>query len=206
MTADANKERIYRLQNEYNLYRKEQEINEYIEVNQNLIRKNEKLAKEVHMDALTSLFNRRGMKRCVNRLSDGEHLLVLSDIDDFKSINDRYGHPCGDMLLREISDILKSMMPDGAYVARWGGEEFLFLLPNMSMDEGAAFTDRVRERIATSRFCGVERNISITMTFGLAILANDFEQSIHLADQRLYEGKSRGKNLVIYNEKKLVSE
>lgn len=198
MTADANKERIYRLQNDYNLYRKEQEINEYIEVNQNLVRRNEKLAKEVHMDVLTMLLNRRGMKRHVNHLKEGNHLLVLSDIDDFKGINDQYGHPCGDILLKEIANILKRMTPEGAYVARWGGEEFLFLLPNMSLEEGVIFTDQVRQEVATNRFCGQERCISITMTFGLAELTNDFEQSIHLADERLYDGKRQGKNLVIY--------
>ncbi len=199
-TAESNKEKIYRLQNEYNLYIKERELAEYVEQYQSLERVNKKLSQEVQCDALTGLLNRRGIKKTFGDLEyNGRHILVLSDIDDFKLINDEYGHPCGDEILKQLADILKTSLKKGYRVSRWGGEEFLIVLPETTMEEAIAYVKFLRERVLKALFRYKDIQLKITMTFGLAPLVGEFDSSINLADQRLYKGKKEGKNQAVFS-------
>jgi diguanylate cyclase (GGDEF)-like protein len=199
-TAESNKEKIYRLQNEYNLYIKERELAEYVEQYQSLERVNKQLSQEVQCDALTSLLNRRGLKKTFNNLEfNGRHILILSDIDDFKQINDQYGHPCGDEILKQLSEILKESLQKGYRVARWGGEEFLIVLPDTTMENALSYIYDLRERIINTTFYYKDMQLKITMTFGLAPLMGEFDSSINLADQRLYKGKKEGKNQAVFS-------
>lgn len=197
--SERHRERIYQLQNEFNMSLKDQQLKHYKEENQTLERRNKELTEEVIRDPLTHLLNRRGLR---NAISGIEYLakdtLILCDIDDFKQINDQYGHPCGDVLLQSISDLMVKYSGEKDLIARWGGEEFLILLPDTSMEAAVEYAQRMMNRIALEEFGCDDHSFRVTMTFGIASMIGDFETSIHLADQRLYEGKGNGKNQVVF--------
>ncbi len=198
-SSERNRERIYQLQNDYNLFVKEKQLKQYIEENVNLEKMNRQLNEEVKLDALTSLLNRRGLKRSIQNLGfDGSHMIVLSDIDNFKLINDEFGHPCGDVLLKGISKIFRDNSKSGVRIARWGGEEFLMVLPMTTIEACVEYTSTILKKVSHNTFDYKDHEFSVTMTFGIAPLIGDFETSIHLADQRLYYGKRNGKNQVVY--------
>jgi len=200
IVAERNKEKIYKLQNDYNLFVKNKELKSYIEQNSSLEKMNRQLSEEVQHDALTNLLNRRGLRRAINNLGfEGNHILILGDIDDFKKVNDECGHPCGDMLLQEISKVLRDSCKSNYRVARWGGEEFLMVLPSTTLESAIEFTTIIREKIEDIHISHEQHVFNITMTFGVALMIGDFETSIHLADQRLYFGKRHGKNQVVYD-------
>lgn len=200
LIAEHNKEKIYKLQNDYNLYIKNKELKQYMEQNSSLEKLNRQLSEEVQHDALTNLLNRRGLRRSIQNLAfEGNHIIILGDIDDFKRVNDECGHPCGDMLLLEISKVLRDSCKSHYRVARWGGEEFLLVLPSTTMESAIEFTSIVMEKVENILITHENRQFNVTMTFGLAAMIGDFETSIHLADQRLYYGKRNGKNQVVYN-------
>jgi len=197
--AESNKERIYKIQNEFNLYVKDEELKKFKEEKKNLEMRNQQLNKEMQLDPLTALLNRRGLKRSIGKFGyNGTHIIVLADIDDFKIINDKYGHPAGDIILKDLSRILRRHSEKSFFVSRWGGEEFLVVLTNTTMDEAVEYTTKIKNLIEdhVSAVDGLE--LSVTMTFGVAPLVESFETSIQLADQRLYEGKRNGKNRIIY--------
>lgn len=197
--SEKHKERIFKLQNEYNLYLKEQQLEHYREENMSLEKRNKELTEEVIRDPLTHLLNRRGLRNAIAGFSySGQHTLMLCDIDDFKLINDQYGHPCGDILLKSISELMERYSDDNALIARWGGEEFLILLQKTTLEAGVEYAQKMMNRIAFEEFGCDEHTFRVTMTFGVASLIGDFETSIHLADQRLYQGKRDGKNRVIF--------
>jgi len=199
LRSDKHKEKIYKLQNEYNLYVKELQLKHYKEENMTLELKNRQLTQEVIRDPLTGLLNRRGLKNSIAGLSyGGNHIIILSDIDDFKFVNDEYGHPCGDVLLKGISRLLSMNSKSNYRVSRWGGEEFLMVLPSTTLEAGVEYAYDMLTKISNETFLYQEHKFNVTMTFGLAPLIGDFETSIHLADQRLYEGKGNGKNQVVY--------
>lgn len=198
-SSERNKERIYQLQNDYNLFVKEKQLKQYKEENVNLEKMNRRLNEEVQLDALTSLLNRRGLKHSIQNLGfDGSHMIVLSDIDNFKLINDEYGHPCGDILLKGIAKIFRDHSKGSIRIARWGGEEFLMVLPMTTIEACIDYTTTILNKVSHHQFTYKDHEFSVTMTFGIAPLIGDFETSIHLADQRLYEGKRNGKNQLVY--------
>ncbi|WP_051129527.1 GGDEF domain-containing protein [Hippea alviniae] len=166
--------------------------------------KSEKLKAESlsKVDYLTGLFNRReGMERLnylINYLEREEKRLsiIMMDIDDFKKVNDRYGHICGDMVLKEIADIIKSNIRQTDIAVRWGGEELLIILPNAGKREAFSIAERIRREIEGQRFSCDGNIFHITITGGIA--SYDFEKSVEKniasADKALYEGKRQGKN------------
>ncbi len=197
--SEGHRERIYQLQNEYNMSVKEQQLRHYREENQTLEKLNKELTEEVIRDPLTHLLNRRGLRNAIGGLKYlARDTLILCDIDDFKQINDRFGHPCGDVLLQNISELMVGYSSEYDMIARWGGEEFLILLPDTSLEAGVEYAQKLMNRIATKEFGCEEHSFRVTMTFGVASMIGDFETSIHLADQRLYEGKRNGKNQVVF--------
>ncbi|MCU4676097.1 GGDEF domain-containing protein [Catenovulum sp. 2E275] len=161
----------------------------------------EKLAK---YDPLTSLSNRRDMlekiQTEVSRLSRSHNpaCLLLCDIDHFKLINDTHGHEAGDNVLRELSKQFKSMIRQQDIVARWGGEEFLFLLPDTSLSNAQIAAENIRYKIENSTFNTGEKNISITLSIGVSNLSehSSIKDSIAIADQYLYLAKQNGRNRV----------
>lgn len=161
------------------------------------------------MDPLTNLSNRRDFLERFNleiirfERNRKPFSLVLGDIDDFKLINDRYGHDCGDFILARLAQMMKEMIRKQDAVARWGGEEFIFLLPESPQEGGRVAAESIRQKIAVSSFAFQGNRLSITVTLGVSEYdgSTDIDGTIKLADEALYIGKQQGKNCVILSER-----
>lgn len=172
-----------------------------------LVSYNEKLQKMAATDPLTGLGNRRNileyMEKRVGeykRGSIGSLSIVLGDIDFFKKINDRYGHECGDIVLRQLAVLMERFWDGKARVGRWGGEEFLAVLPGCNGDEAAALTNEMLAEIRSMVIEYGTEKLSLTMTFGVAEydLYAGTDATIKEADGKLYMGKEGGRNRVVF--------
>lgn len=157
-------------------------------------------------DPLTTLMNRRGMierlEQDISRLkrNSSKACLIISDIDNFKSINDTLGHDFGDYVLKCVAEILSNSLRREDLISRWGGEEFLIFLSDTTLENGYAIIDTIRESIATNNFELNGAKKQVTMTFGLTTIDENqtIDQNVKKADEFLYRGKTSGKNIVIY--------
>ncbi len=155
-------------------------------------------------DPLTQLSNRRDFlekfqQEIIRFERSGKPFsVILSDIDDFKTVNDRYGHDCGDFVLVNTAKILKSMIRKQDYVGRWGGEEFILLLPETPWSGGVKVAEGIRKRIETENFSYKGHRLSITITCGVCVYNRgmDIDTCVKGADEALYSGKHQGKNRV----------
>ncbi len=164
---------------------------------------NDELQKMADTDALTGLNNRRMIDKLVRTaLLHAEAfnislILGIIDIDDFKYVNDTYGHSVGDKVLVTIAGILKERIGkfNSSMVGRWGGEEFLFILPNITMDDAVKLLDDIRKSVEKTEFEEVgHRTISVGLTaYESSDSADDVFQR---ADEALYEAKGTGKNKI----------
>ena len=156
------------------------------------------------VDPLTKLANRRSM---MEKLNIAMHLLkkdkkifsiVMGDIDDFKKVNDTYGHDAGDKVLVMVAETISSQLRDGDYVSRWGGEEILILV-NGNLEAAKSLSERILNKLNQSEVIYENRPVKVTMTFGVAQANESFriEDFIQQADNRLYYGKTHGKNQVV---------
>lgn len=165
----------------------------------------ERLEIASNTDPLTSLYNRRYMteklKEEVVRYKRNQRIfsLISADIDFFKKVNDTYGHDCGDYMLKSISDIMCKNTREQDLISRWGGEEFLILLPETDVKGAEILSEKLRKIIEASLFEYDEYKISITMTFGVVAYDSEggIDETIKKADNALYEGKAKGRNCVI---------
>jgi diguanylate cyclase len=155
-------------------------------------------------DELTGLYNRRFLIECLAReRSRAERLgapfsVCLIDLDHFKSVNDTFGHAAGDALLRELPKLATAVLRSLDIAGRWGGEEFLLVLPGTGLDGARALGERLRSTVERARFDALgERRV--TATFGVAEYARGEELSALLAraDRALYAGKAGGRNQVV---------
>jgi diguanylate cyclase (GGDEF)-like protein len=157
------------------------------------------------VDGLTGLANRR---QCEETLASelarlerfgGSLALVVADLDWFKDVNDRYGHPSGDAVLREFATLLNESVRDIDLAARWGGEEFLLILPGTNLAGGAQVADRIRVALAGRIVLSADGTpIPVTASFGVAATppATTAAELFSAADAALYEAKRNGKNRV----------
>jgi diguanylate cyclase (GGDEF)-like protein len=154
-------------------------------------------------DALTGLPNTRAVQDVMNRLvAQASRMVwpltaVLFDLDHFKQINDTFGHPKGDEVLAAVGATLLSVMRESDFVGRYGGEEFVMLLPAADLETGLQVAERVRAAIADIQI--FEENRSITASFGVAVFpdhASDAARLIRSADRALYQAKAKGRNRV----------
>jgi diguanylate cyclase (GGDEF)-like protein len=170
----------------------------------NLTQVNLKLEEQAYSDSLTHLANRRNMQekieaQAISYLDSREPFcIIISDIDDFKKYNDTYGHDTGDLILVKITELLIACMREHDQVGRWGGEEFLVLLPETRQEGALLVAERIRERVEVMRIPISPLESGVTMTFGIAEFndASTPAECITRADLALYEGKRRGKNCV----------
>lgn len=169
-----------------------------------LIEANEQMTRLANTDQLTGIYNRRFMYTILEseKCRSGErrpYIIAILDIDNFKQINDRFGHLTGDRVLQDIVQIILGMIRTGDVVARWGGEEFLVLLPNTSLANGMAVMERVRQTLAGKVYESDGHEFQITLTIGLADSCGNqpIDEIISIADERLYKGKREGKNRVV---------
>lgn len=171
-----------------------------------LTTKNERLQKLATLDPLTQLFNRRAMGeylRLVQHNSERSgkgYAVGLGDIDDFKKINDTYGHEAGDEALKQTAGIIARSVPTEGYAARWGGEEFLFVIPNAELEDGIDCAENIRSELNAKVFKADEKSFGITVTIGVSTgePGEDIEKVISRADGKLYQGKKAGKNKVAH--------
>ncbi|RZI82760.1 MAG: GGDEF domain-containing protein [Rubrivivax sp.] len=155
-------------------------------------------------DPLTRLRNRRSvmdtsLSEAAKQRRDGRPLsFVLCDVDHFKSVNDSFGHEAGDEVLKAVAQVLRGGVREVDHAARWGGEEFLLLLPETALPGAALVANRLRENVAELRIPGKNGPLTVTMTFGVSTLHlnEPIEQAIARADVALYQGKHGGRNRV----------
>jgi len=152
-------------------------------------------------DSMTNLFNRKGIMEVINTIiaAKEKFSIIIGDIDFFKKFNDTFGHECGDFVLCKTADIMRESVGDDGHVARWGGEEFLILLPGESSDHALDIAEKIRARIESEEHRYGSANLSITMSFGISRFFDgmDIDECIRFADAALYSAKENGRNRVM---------
>lgn len=156
-------------------------------------------------DGLTGLTNRRAMLEIL----EAEHAralrhhhpytLIIGDLDHFKTINDTLGHTCGDLVLKEVAKLLSQCLRKQDVVARWGGEEFLILLPELGAAASAQVAEKIRHSVETLKLRCHEEEIHLTISLGAHTgeLSGHYDEFIKQADTNLYSAKDGGRNCVI---------
>lgn len=182
-------------------------LNERVKVNAmlELERTHDKLSHMATIDQLTEAYNRRYfMDRAPAIIQNSsEGCLLIFDIDHFKEINDTHGHTAGDSVLKEIYSLCKENIREGDMLARFGGDEFVILLPHLSSERGAQTARRLCQIIATTPIHtakGVPINVSVSVgiTPYRAAHAQDVDALLHQADQAMYRAKQKGRNRVSF--------
>lgn len=170
----------------------------------NLEQENRNLGQIANYDPLTHLLNRRSMnvhmKQAVEKADkEGESFcIIMCDIDDFKKVNDTYGHACGDTVLTSVAGIVMNNVREEDVVCRWGGEEILILV-KADKDIASQVAKRICSNVAESVMKHDKLEISVTMTIGVAVYdcTETLRAVIDAADEKLYYGKHHGKNQVV---------
>lgn len=159
------------------------------------------LDKLASTDPLTGLYNRRSMDIFLSQAveTDSNFALIMCDIDDFKKVNDTYGHDFGDVVLKGVAGITTDQVKGQGYVCRWGGEEILILLNNASEESSFRVAENIRRNVANRVFDLNEKWIHCSLTLGIALHNSNeaVEDTITRADYNLYCGKRNGKNAVV---------
>jgi diguanylate cyclase (GGDEF)-like protein len=165
-----------------------------------------KYERDSKLDPLTEIFNRREMLARMQieqkrQLRHGDPFtLIIGDIDNFKNVNDTFGHEQGDHVLKMLARIMKDQIRNIDCICRWGGEEFLIMLVETDLDNGQNVAERIRKNIETAEFEFKNLKIAVTITCGLSAhhgSDDTIESCIKRADQALYRGKTQGKNRIV---------
>ena len=161
------------------------------------------LAQAAATDSLTGLANRAhvldGLEESASRARSGQHDLavLMLDVDRFKGINDGYGHRTGDRVLRAVAALVRTLLPPDALAGRYGGEEFLLVLPRHDLESARRVAERVRCTVENAREPGIPQ---VTVSIGVAVRRSgsdiDPDQMLEEADQALYRAKQSGRNRV----------
>ena len=166
------------------------------------------IRERVEKDALTTLHNRRYGEKQLKLIRERAektgipYAVAIADIDYFKKVNDTYGHEAGDMVLRSVAAILKKAMWGKGVAARWGGEEFLLIFEDTTMETAAERLEEIRATVESARIPYGEIIMSVTMSFG-ATSGNadmDMNRNLKQADDCLYRAKEEGRNRVMISE------
>lgn len=164
-----------------------------------------RMTRHATLDALTGSFNRRHFLELVERewsrakRYEMSCALLLMDVDHFKQVNDRFGHLCGDQLLRQIAEVSAETLRQPDVLARFGGEEFIIFLPHTDPLGALDVAERIRERIEALNFMWNGEPVPISASLGVAALHEEHVTLDHLisdADEALYIAKSAGRNCV----------
>lgn len=159
------------------------------------------LREMIEKDMLTKLYNRRAGESKLRQVHEkgGAFCVAIADIDFFKKFNDTYGHDCGDLVLKEVASALGNGMLGKGFAVRWGGEEFLLIYEECSLDKALEHLQALREKVLACEVVYGEEILHVTMTYGLTQGDNEqvIEASVKAADDLLYQGKMNGRNQIV---------
>jgi diguanylate cyclase (GGDEF)-like protein len=170
---------------------------------------NSQLQKVSRTDGLTGLYNRRFweeqfvMEYKRDKRNKSPSALIMLDIDNFKKVNDTYGHPAGDEVIKALAGIIKKATRETDIAGRYGGEEFSIILPDTPVANVEFVAERIRRLVEKCIVVHDEINISFTVSIGISGFKHthkDSSQWLHMADKALYQAKAAGKNRVILAE------
>ena len=165
-----------------------------------------KLKMQATTDTLTGLANRRKitelLKEEIKKLEEDNNNnfnIIMLDIDFFKKVNDNYGHPMGDEVIKKVSNHMQDKVGSEGVVGRFGGEEFLTILYNNNIQEAALLANQIRSDIESKKIEFEGKEISVTVSMGIACSAETgvYQELLNKADERLYKAKENGRNQVI---------
>jgi diguanylate cyclase (GGDEF)-like protein len=163
------------------------------------------IRRQASIDPLTGLLNRRRLLESANKAIAKAHRfqtplsVIMCDVDHFKLVNDQYGHEAGDVVLRRVSKILSDTARQYDIVCRWGGEEFLLVLPETGLENAGIIAERIRLTLATTPINIGTCELKVTITMGVAELgvSEELTDTVQRADETLYAGKFKGRNQVV---------
>lgn len=158
------------------------------------------LFQKANRDSLTNLYTRRRILQRVPQLLPGAPVaVVMLDIDHFKDINDRYGHDRGDLVLQRVAQAINESVRVSDMASRWGGEEFMVLMPDTSVAEARQVAERIQLRLRQLPLSEEADTRQVTATFAVAQIrqGEDFLDGLKRTDQALYEGKQRGRDRIM---------
>ncbi len=194
-----------------------QVINNLNQDNTELRRETDKFRRLSTVDPLTQTYNRFGIDQIINTLvalkeseseapNSPDFSLILIDIDHFKRINDRRGHDTGDRILQAVAQIVGKAISRKDYLGRWGGEEFIVILPNKPKAFAIAMAEKIRLTIQDKVF-ETENPVLVTASFGVSdrLPGEDFNETFKRADIALYQAKAQGRNCSVLAEDSLAS-
>ena len=153
-------------------------------------------------DLLTGLFNRRFFEHIMDRNKsehENKYTIAIFDIDDFKKVNDTYGHQAGDLVIKTVSSIIEKTSKSEYVPVRWGGEEFILYMPSTDEDNAFSYLEDICKKIrgTTVKFDAMKIRITVTVGMCTGTDLSDYQSVIRQADEKLYEGKRSGKNRVV---------
>jgi len=186
------------------LVESELQRDQFGEVHRELLLQQDELARKASIDGLTRLWNRETIMQLlameVSRAARGKPLsIAMIDVDAFKAINDRYGHPAGDRVLVEVASLLRRGVRDFDAIGRYGGDEFIAVLSDCRADAAGAAFERIRQDVERARIESKDGPLKVTVTIGVASHATSFPtiaEFVDAADQALYKAKKAGRNRV----------
>ncbi len=167
-------------------------------INARLLRINEHL---LHQDPLTKLKNRRALNDAISRFQQKAQSIpvsiIMSDVDNFKSINDYYGHLVGDDVIQAVANNIQNALSDSAVAFRLGGDEIIILIPSCYLNEAEVWTNQLRQSISDITL-DTQPTLQLTASFGIALLSptGNWKESVEKADKALYQSKRNGRNMV----------
>lgn len=160
-----------------------------------LKKENTELKKIAYNDSLTNLYNRRGLSNKLKQYKDSFFTIALCDVDNFKSVNDNFGHSEGDKFLKQVAYIIDSCKRNDDLAVRFGGDEFVIFFKDCPIDIAYSKMNAIREKIYQE---GVKLGIDISLSAGLILYdgSDKLSDVLSLADDALYNSKENGKNQI----------
>jgi diguanylate cyclase (GGDEF)-like protein len=185
------------------------------QAHQKLLEETHKLRNQALVDSLTRLWNRGAIMEIMEvewkkSVKLGTTLaIIMADVDHYKVVNDNHGHPVGDTVLLETARVIRSCLRNSDSAGRYGGDEFLFLLPDTDLDTAVEVAHRIREALEQNLVVTNKGNLKITVSLGVGIAPNNgnssLEAIISYIDRALYRAKQEGRNRVCQAEPEFLS-